>query len=273
MLCQSLPLWEPGEYQGADPAFHPTLDTYVLSGEKVRGAIVICPGGGYCFTSDREAEPIATQFAAAGYHAFVVNYSVAPNRYPQALFDLTRAVCIVREHAEEWRVDPERIMVGGFSAGGHLAASLGVFWNRPFLQTLPRMQPGKNRPNALMLAYPVITSGEWAHTGSFDTLLGSCEDSPLRREMALETQVGSHTPPAFLWHTFDDGGVPVQNSLLFASALAAHSVPFELHIYPHGEHGLSLATKEVCEEESPHVATWVGLCLRWMRWVFGDSKD
>ncbi len=271
MIHQIIKLWETAFYQiPGDESFQPTLASYILDGPKSRGAVLICPGGGYHFTSEREAEPIALQFNAAGFHAFVVYYSVAPRRHPQPLLDVSRAMCIIRENADKWRVHPQKIAACGFSAGGHLAASLGVHWQKPYLQDIPGIQIGLNRPDALILCYPVITSGPYAHRGSFDNLLGANPSQALLDEMSLERQVTTKTPPAFIWHTFNDDAVPVENSLLFASELRTHGVPFELHIYPEGPHGLSLATEETDNGSMgvhPHVATWMGLCVEWLRGI------
>lgn len=245
----------------------PHLETYILKGQKKRPAVLICPGGGYSHTSEREAEPVAMQFNAAGFHAFVLYYSVAPARHPQPLLDLSRAVCLLRENNESWKVNPQKIAVCGFSAGGHLAASLGVHWKKSFLE-IPGITIGDNHPDALILSYPVITSGKYAHQGSFANLLGPDPGSDLREKMSLEKQVNSQTPPTFLWHTFADSAVPVENSLLFARALRKKQIPFELHIYPEGGHGLSLATEETATSNlppDPHPATWIKLCLSWLK--------
>jgi len=234
-----------------------------------RPVVLICPGGGYNYTSDREAEPLALQFVAMGYHAAVLRYSTAPARFPQALQQLAQAVRLLRENAEEWGIDPNRIVVQGASAGGHLAASLGVFWNRPFLTEALGVPAEAIRPNGMILCYPVITSGEKAHQGSFASLLGVAAEEPEKRSfVSLETQVFAQTPPTFLWHTATDQAVPVENSLLFFHALKAAGVPVEMHIYPVGAHGLSLATEET---ESPRgtgvqkeCESWLGLARDWM---------
>lgn len=276
MLQSRIALWEHSgfSYDSAD-GFSPTMDTYILNSEQSRGLVMICPGGGYQRTTPREAEPIAMQFTAAGWHAAVLWYSVAPRRHPQPLQDLSRAMCLLREHAEAWRIDPERIAVCGFSAGGHLAASLGVHWQKPYLQETPGIQTGKNRPNALILGYPVITSGKFRHSGSVQNLLGESVDPALLKEISLELHVGPHTPPSFLWHTVADSSVPLENSLMFAQALREHNIPFEFHIYPNGGHGLSLATAETATPDLPpdsHVAGWMPLCLEWLLELFYPAQ-
>jgi acetyl esterase/lipase len=250
--------------------FEPTLETYILARNKKRGAVLICPGGGYAYTSDREAEPIALQYNANGYHAFVLNYSVAPRRHPQPIRDCARAMCLIRDNAEEWNIENSKTVICGFSAGAHLAASLGVHWNKPLLD-VDGISIGKNRPDALILAYPVISMKNYYHKGSRDNLLGPNPDVKLIEEMSLENQVSGNTPPSFIWHTYEDAAVPVENSLMFAGALRKEKIPFELHIYTKGPHGLSLATEEtdVANYGSfPHVAGWVKLSLEWLDEIF-----
>jgi len=273
MISKRIDIWEGLKYHGEmDDGFRPVMDTYILAGNKVRGAVLVCPGGGYGHTSPREAEAVAIQFNAAGFHAFVLYYSVAPRRHPQPILDLSRAMCIIRENAEEWKVDPNKIAVCGFSAGGHLAASLGVHWTKPYIQNAEGIKEQMNRPNALILCYPVITFGEFTHKGSVMNLLGDdAINSELLNEMSLENQVNENTPPSFLWHTFEDKAVPVENSLMFAQALRKNKIPFEMHIYPSGSHGLSLANEETSTSSSqiiPQVATWMGLCVTWLKKVF-----
>ena len=272
MLNRHIDIWQGYPYdETPEPGFRPSLETFVHTDDKVRPAVVVVPGGGYGFTSAREGEPIASQFYAAGHHAFVLWYSVSPHRHPQPIRDLSRAMVLIREHAATWHVDPDKIAVIGFSAGGHLAASLGVHWNKPWLAGGVGIPEGMNRPNALVLAYPVISSGPRAHRGSFQNLLGDRASAEAHRMMSLEKQAGSHVPPVFLWHTVADGLVPVENSLLFAGALREAGVPFELHLFPNGGHGLALATAETGSEEGgidPHVAGWMRLCLEWLAECF-----
>ncbi len=253
-----LELWSgkvPASVDGEE--FRPRLELCLVKTDTPRGMVVVCPGGGYVTRAPHEGLPIAAKFNAAGIHACVVHYRVAPNRHPAPLLDVARAVRLVRAHAAEWQVDAERVAVCGFSAGGHLTASLGVHFDRvpPVNDPLDQVNC---RPDALILCYPVISSGQFAHRGSFEALLGPNAPAEMLWMMSLELQVTERTPPTFLWHTAEDGGVPVENSLLFAQALSAHNVPFELHVYPQGRHGLGLAP------EDPHVATWSDLCCEWL---------
>ncbi|GAA0108187.1 alpha/beta hydrolase [Clostridium tertium] len=237
---------------------------------KKRETIIMCPGGGYVMTSDREAEPVALKFMAEGFNVVVLRYSVAPNKFPKALIELAATVNYARSKSEEWNVDKDKIIVCGFSAGGHLAGSLGVLWDNKILEEALEMNKDNIKPNAMMLCYPVITSGEFAHKGSFDNLLDENISEVEREKLSLEKLVSKETPQTFLWHTFDDGAVPVQNSLFFANSLASNNVPFELHIYPNGVHGLSLceeltAMNGQSEHINQHAGTWFKLAVEWIK--------
>lgn len=248
-----------------------------LPGSEKRPAVLVVPGGGYQMTSDREAEPIALAFAAQGFQTFVLRYSVAMNAaFPKPLTDLSAAVKHIREHAEKWCVDPDAIAVCGFSAGGHLTASLGVYWNDPAVQNAAGCTGEENRPNALVLCYPVITSGPATHAGTIETLMQEVREEEERTllldKLSLEKHVGDHTPPCFIMHTYYDQTVPVENALLFAQALAEKDIPFEMHIVQDGVHGLGLANS-VTWARNPHMvseafAGWTTSCGRWLRDLF-----
>ncbi len=234
---------------------------------KERPMVLICPGGGYGRTSDREAESMALQFMAMGCHAAVLRYSCAPAVYPTALREVAMAMKLIREHTKEWHIDPEKIIIQGCSAGGHLAASLGMFWTgADLLDAIGAKDKEEIRPNGMILCYPVITSGKFAHRGSFENLLG--EKTELLENMSLETQVNKHTPKAFVWHTFEDGSVPVENSLLLVSALREYEIPTEFHMYPRGGHGLALASKLTASADGGHIQqecqSWIGLAKAWI---------
>lgn len=246
-----------------------TLETWFPSNspemrpERTRPTVIICPGGGYTFTSDREAEPIALRLAARGINAAVLRYSCAPARFPTALRELAASVALVRERAVEWNVAGDRVFAMGFSAGGHLAASLGVLSDDPVLSD---MGPGI-RPDGLVLCYPVILSREFAHAGSFGALLGD-EDDPRREDLSLDRRVTDRTPPAFIWHTWEDEIVPLENSLAFARALRKHGVPFEYHAFQRGKHGLSTATEDTLNATNwgiePSCQCWIDMAARWI---------
>lgn len=273
MINKKIKIWDGISSVRNVNSFEPYFETYILSGSKKRGAVLICPGGGYARTSDREAEPIAMQFTAKGYHAFVLYYSVAPNRHPKPLLDVSRAMCLIRQNCDKWNIDRNKIAVCGFSAGGHLAASLGIHYDKSYLTT-EGIVAGENRPDAMILAYPVITMKEFRHNGSKENLLGKDAKEELINELSLETQVSEKTPPAFIWHTVEDQSVPVENSLMLACALQEKKIPFELHIYPNGPHGLSLANEETDSGSMgsyPHVSGWINLCIDWLGGVFSNS--
>ncbi|MBO4501661.1 MAG: alpha/beta hydrolase [Clostridia bacterium] len=236
-----------------------------------RRAVLVCPGGGYGGLALREAEPIATQFLAAGYATFILYYTTkagAANYQP--LKQAALAIRHIREHAEEYNVDPRFVFTCGFSAGGHLAASAGVLWDSPVLDEVTDGAPRDiARPTGMILGYPVITAGEYTHKGSIRNLCGKKEYTEEEADrFSLEKHVSPTTPPAFLWHTFTDELVPVQNALLFSEAMTAAGVPFEMHIFPAGVHGLALATEQTlaCNPDwlVPHAAIWVELALRWL---------
>ena len=243
-----------------------------------RPLVLLCPGGGYSRTSDREAESMALQFLAMGYHAAVLRYSCAPAKYPTALMELASAMVLIHKNAEEWHVDAKKIVVQGCSAGGHLAASLGMFWSEDFLAKgigLATEEQELLKPAGMLLCYPVITSGEFAHRGSFDNLLGTVNDGvdpayleEMLEKMSLEKQVSDKTPKAFIWHTFEDGSVPVENSLFLVSALRKAGISTEFHMYPKGGHGLALANHLTATVEGgamqEECTSWVGLAHTWM---------
>lgn len=257
----------------------PSLTMYILdnyeefSAERKRPLVLICPGGGYEFLSDREAEPVAIKMNALGFHAAVLRYSLAPMDFPAALLDLCEAVALCRSRAAEWNVDTEKIVVAGFSAGGHLAASLGVYWNSPLIQKYLPLSASDVRPNALMLGYPVIKSGDFSHESSIKNVLGGATEFT-EADVSLERLVSKDTPRTFMWHTNEDNCVPLENSLEFAHALRRASVPFEYHIFEKGGHGLSLATKETAWSngvgDEPTCATWPELFARFIVDMFGN---
>ena len=269
MLCSVRELTVDYAAAGATaPAAPARLFTYILDDiaaldVHTRPAVIICPGGGYSGTCDREAEPVAVRLNALGCHTFVLRYSCIPNRYPVALLELATAVAEVRAHADKWHIDPHKIFVLGFSAGGHLAANLGTGWQRDPVARLP-FTPEQVRPDGMILCYPVISSGRYANRGSLDNLLGQQPDPALLASLSLEHQVADDTVPAFIWHTYDDGCVPVQNALLMATALRDHNVPLEMHIYPHGEHGLALANDQTARDV-PACQSWPELAIAWLR--------
>ena len=229
--------------------------------DKKRPAVLLCPGGGYRTLSTREDQPIAMKYLAAGFHVFVLHYSLAPDVFPRALMELALAMKVIREHGDEWNVDVDRIAVSGFSAG----------WDREWLYGALGVKPEMIRPDGMILCYPVITSGEYCHKGSFECLMGaeaSKKDEKLRRLLSLEYQVGPQVPKTFLWHTWTDQSVPVENSLLLLQALRKAGVNVEAHLYPVGPHGIALGTEETQGIDQkylePYCDSWMGLAIRWI---------
>lgn len=243
-------------------------------------AIVICPGGAYRSISDREAEPVAKEYLAANYHVFILYYSTGDKAQNfNALMELAALVSHIRRHGKEWHVDGNRLAVCGFSAGGHLAASLGTLYDEErFLTSFRASKAGQwnpqvsLRPNAMILGYPVITSDEFSERTSLRTVSGGSEGSEEYGYFGLDRHVKPNTPPAFLWHTSTDEGVPVENSLSFGAALSASRVPFELHVFPEGPHGMSVCSDEVGSKDS-YNGRWVGWSILWLNRVFGHEWE
>lgn len=208
---------------------------------RLRPAVLILPGGGYAYTSDREAEPVALRFLAKGWAAFVLQYSCAPHRFPAALREAAMAMGYIRENADRFGLGPGMVAASGFSAGGHLCGLLGTLYDCPELRDLGPAE--LFRPDALGLNYPVAVSWGRTHEGSFQNLTG--EDEMLRSRLSLEKLVRPDMPPVFLWHTRNDGSVPCRNSLILAQALEEAGVDFAMHIYRSGRHGLSTADDTV----------------------------
>ncbi len=255
---------------GCDPAvelYLPYNMTEMNRQDQKRPCMVVCPGGGYGMVSQREAEPIALHLLPEGFNVFVLTYSVAPHRFPTQLVQVAAVMELIYENAEKWNCDTGRIAIMGFSAGGHLAAHYSVCYD---CEAVRRVFPNSKPVNASVLCYPVITADPaGGHLGSFDNLLG--HQPGTEEEMnffSCDKQVSAKTPPAFLWHTAADDCVPVNNSLLYAQALAKHSIPFALHIYPQGQHGLSTADEQTCDalpQDVAHAKTWLTEMKIWLK--------
>jgi len=242
------------------------LTFYPAAGEAKHETVLICPGGGYSFLSPREGEPVADAFNKNGYHAAVLEYQLGQEVHGTGpVRELAWAVRKLRT-SEDWQGKADKVWLCGFSAGGHLAASLGVLWNHD--EVLPKEQQEPSRPDGLILGYPVISMGEYAHPRSRQRLTGGRED--LLELFSLEKQELSQVPPVFLWNTLEDEKVPAINSLLFAEKLAKDGASCEYHLFHKGLHGMSLATPEVDSEEEDlhpdgHIAHWFDLCLEWLK--------
>ena len=249
-----------------------SLTTYLPSTRKEKSdAILIIPGGGYSgVCSDREGENIAIAFNAMGYACFVLDYSVKPNAvFPRPLIEASLAMVHIRQNAEKYKVDPERVFVLGFSAGGHLAASLGTRWHIPEVANAINAPFGMNKPTGMVLCYPVLCWFDKTHKGTFHNAFGT--ETPTEEQIrliSLENDLGEHTVPAFLWHTANDNAVNVQNTLKMATALSEAKIPFEVHIFPEGPHGMALGTAVTGNTPAminDRVAEWPRLADGWMR--------
>lgn len=254
-------LWENGTPY-FDETFgqqEPTLTPYLLENGKVNSVVIVLPGGGYGGRAAHEGEPIAKMLNAGGVSSFVLNYRVAPYRHPVMLGDALRAIRYVRFHADKFSIDPQKIGILGFSAGGHLTTTAIEHFDKG-LSEGDEIDKVSSRPDAGVLCYAVISLGEYTHLGSKYNLLGNPPDEALAEKLSGEKSVPDDCPPVFLWHTAEDQAVPVQNSLQMAMALKAKNIPFELHVFPYGHHGLGLAEgNETVKQWSPLLVNWLHL--------------
>ena len=242
------------------------LDVYLAQDAAPRKALLICPGGGYGGLADfREGTAMAEAFLPHGFQCFVLHYSVGRKRpFPAQLIEASKAIVHIKDNAAEYGIDPEKVFVMGFSAGGHLAACCGTLWKHPAVTEALGVPCGYNKPRGMLLIYPVIAG----HPGSFYNLL--CKDDPTEEELhavQLDGKVDGDTVPAFLMHTANDPVVPVTDSLAMAQALRKHKIPFEMHIYPNGPHGIALANERTALGNpymvNDAVAKWVELSVLW----------
>ena len=259
------PVWPDGApgAVGDTDADAPTLTVYSLPKDEVNGAgVVICPGGGYQHLAvDHEGDAVAKWLNSIGVTAFLLRYRIAPRyRQPSPLQDARRAVRTVRHRAQEWLVDPRRVGLLGFSAGGHLASITATRWNEGNAGADDPIDRVSSRPDFLILGYPVVTfEGKYANTGCRDNLLGDGGSEKLIQMLSSERHVNASTPPTFLVHAGDDKAVPPENSVLFYLALRKAGVKCELHIYERGGHGFGLAP------DDPVLASWPRRCADWLR--------
>lgn len=251
----------------------PVVNVYLRNqGSKIRPGILLCPGGGYQTVSPLEGEPVGLKLLAEGYNVFILNYSVKPHGFPTQLREVAAVMELISQNSEKWNTDPERIAIMGFSAGGHLAAHYSNSYDLPEVrQVFPESKPVK----ATVLCYAVTAWTESGHKASFLNLTGHRfpENEEDRKKFSCELQVTDRTPPAFLWHTAGDTVVPATDSLLYAQALAEHKIPFALHVFPAGEHGLStvepgIVAPQLNPELTPQIlraAEWLPLLKDWLK--------
>lgn len=272
MLCETINLVKDFPCLGENGC-NPRLTVYladniheVCQWGRKHPCLLICPGGGYYKVSPREGEPIALHFLPQDYNVFVLEYSVSPNRFPTQLREVAAAMEMIYTNAEKWHCDTDRIAIMGFSAGGHLAAHYSNAYDWPEVrEVFPKSKP----VNASILCYPVITAdSEHAHLDSFKNLLGVEElTGEQRLRFSCDKMVSQQTPPTFLWHTRPDEAVPVMNTLLYAQALAKNNVPFAVHIYPKGGHGLATVdymTNNELDSSIMHAKDWLDAAIKWL---------
>ncbi len=262
---QEIPLWPDGApgALGTEEDDIPTLTIRLAPPDKANGtAVVICPGGGYWgLAMDHEGHQVADWLNEHGVSGFIVKYRRAPKyKYPCPIQDGQRALRMVRARAKEWNVDPDRIGILGFSAGGHLASTVGTHFDNGDTDAEDPIERVSSRPDFMVLIYPVISfTTEYTHKGSRKNLLGEEPDPELVQSLSNENQVTKNTPPTFLMHANGDTGVPPENSVLFYLALRKAGVPAEMHIYQEGKHGFGLAP------DDPVLSTWPARCIDWMK--------
>ena len=234
----SILLWETPPLYQPESGGRPYLQPYLL--DHKAPVVVVVPGGGYQMTAiEHEGHAMAQAYNAAGFHAVMLRYRVTPNYYPAPQMDLIRAIKMVRAHAQEWQIESDHLAVCGFSAGGHLSASVGGLYDKI---KLPEDEYAhiSAKPNALVLSYPVISFSTFAHVGSAESLLGPNNTEEQRQALSCEQMVTADYPPSFIWSCENDNTVPIKNSQMMAAACEQAGVPHELHIYPGGEHGVGL---------------------------------
>lgn len=268
----------------------PTIKTYILDKTDDpktfhRPFVLIIPGGGYGHFGRHEQENVALKMNSLGFSAGILHYSLKneqkPMKFPQPILDAGEAVAFIRRNAEKWNLDSDKIILLGFSAGGHLAASLGAFWNSNLISAFSNLSPEEIKPNFLVLSYPVITSDEnFCHEGSINALLENITEDEksklleltnsknLRDAVSIEKHITSDFPPCFVWHTLADEAVPVENTIFLANALRKAKIDFEYHLFSRGKHGLSLSSSQTSNDDGSNIEKeceiWPELMKNWL---------
>ncbi len=240
------------------------LDTYILDPiyqGRIRPCMLVIAGGGYSAVSLREKEPIALRYAVKGINAFTLTYSVKPVCFPAQLLEASMAMIYIREHAEEFMIDPEKICAIGFSAGGHLTGMLATLFDCKEVKEAFGEKASLVKPNEVIFSYPVISNDDFGHKGSLYNISGG--NKRLANRLSIEKRVKKNSPPAFIWGTLNDGVVPSENSFALARAYKEKGVPFEFHMFENGSHGLSVATPETRFVNGP-VQVWIDLSTTWL---------
>lgn len=257
-----------------DNSASPRLDVY-LPDEVMnrpdfkRPSMLICPGGGYSCCSPREAEPIGLHFLPEGFNVFVLRYTCAPAKFPTQIREVAAAMELIYQNANEWKCDTNKISIMGFSAGGHLAGHYSTMFD---CAEVREIFPESKGPNGSVLCYPVLSAVEGkCHAGSFKNLVGHhplTEDEMKR--FSVEYCVKENTPPAFIWHTASDGVVPVYSSLAYANALSEHKIPFELRVFPEGQHGVATCDEQTLDDFKPcypYDKEWLKEAIGWLKYM------
>jgi acetyl esterase/lipase len=261
----AIPLWPDGApgALGTSSNDIPTLTPYLCESNATGAALVICPGGGYGFLAPHEGNDYALWLNQHGVTCFVLKYRLGSHgyRHPAMLNDAARAVRWVRAHADDYKIDAKRVGIMGSSAGGHLAATLLTHFDSGDTNSADAVERQSSRPDLGILCYPVISMGIETHGGSKLNLLGKNPSPELVENLSNELQVTTSTPPCFLWTTFEDKTVPMENTMMFAEALRKNHVPFDLHVYEKGGHGMGLMDKPPFAHPHP----WAGDCLFWLK--------
>ena len=263
MRVETINLWEnaPGMCEETS-----MLTAYLPDCKTSMGAVVICPGGAYMIRAAQEGKNYAEFLAEHGYTSFVLDYRVAPHKFPLPLLDARRAIRFVRFCADKYGIDRNKIAIMGSSAGGHLAAMTSTYYEPIEFENIDEIDKEDFIPNAQILCYPVIKllgKGK-AHIGSGKNLLGELLPD-MGEELSPDLIATEKTPKAFIWHTFEDKAVNVINTIDYARRLKTVDVPVECHIFPDGHHGLGLATAD--DEVSKHVSQWGGLLINWLKYI------
>lgn len=248
-----------------------------LNLQRLYPAMLVLPGGGYGMVSGREGEPIAERYYACGYNCFILTYSVSPSKYPTQLVEAAMAMAYIRRNSSEHFTDGEHVAAIGFSAGGHLCGCLATMFDESVIGERTGILPEEVRPNAAILSYAVINPQDGSSGNTFITVTGG--DEKLLPTVTIDKRVGKNTPPLFIWHTFDDGCVNVHNAISIAEAACKNSVPFALHIFERGQHGLSTAdagvysTVAMPQNVSRGVQRWLEMSVDWLKDHGFDYKD
>lgn len=272
MVCKTVDLYEYFKMKKPKGA-QGILRTYVhLQSQefcvgRTRPAMLVLPGGAYMSCSDREKEPIALAFVAKRFNAFTLEYSIHPLKFPTALIEAAMAMVYIRENAAEYYIDPEHVCAIGFSAGGHLLGTLSTMYDSEEVKSALKEKAALVRPDAAIYTYPVVTSGALTHEDSMRYLCG--DDNSLRERVSVEKNINKNSPPAFIWTLAGDKDVSPENSLMLATAYARAGVPFEIHVFAGGVHGMSLCTMETVfptrEDLLGDAKVWIDLADTWLK--------